>query len=264
MNPYDNQFNRQPQQQQYPQQQQQPQQQQYGYPVNGQPQQYQKPKAPMDKAKIITIANIAMGGVVALSGLILLVYRISLLFRSLREYYGYKLSMLSEPLLYITLGAALVLLYAEKLIEPFLKGDKTTTRMAMYISVVSVAGLTALLGIVGLFESFGLMIERMRYFTDDVIAFLSIPVGSPVVIAGSGVVILYYVLKLLPVIRLRKSMKPAESDPSLFGVQSQQYAQPKNVQQPYGQQQNMQQQYGQQQYGQQHVQPQMSQDKKND
>ena len=285
MNNYGNQFNQQPQQQpQMQMQQPQMQQPQYGYPQNGQGMPYRntqfaRPAGVLGtKINGVDLAMLIMGGIVALSGLINLVFRISMFIKDYDSYYGYKLSYVAEPLLYLALSAALILIIVEKIIDPKKKGDKPGARMALYISGIAVAGLAGIFGLIMLFDRVVAMIDRIDGAVNDILYFLSIPADALFIVLTSAVVIIYFVLKLLPVLKLRNSMKPFRPNPVPYGVPSQQfpqqqYGQPQQQfskpQQQYGQPQQQfsqsQQQYGQPQQfpQQQYIQPQPSQDKEN-
>ena len=246
MNNYGNQFNQQQPNRQQP----------YSYPQNGQgmpPQNamYNRPVGTrVIKLSGIDITYIALGGVVALFGLLYLVYCFS------RINHFDDLIGLGLPFLYIAMSGSLIVTILEKIVDPGKKGANSGARMAMYISCISVTGIAGLCSLFDLLDDLGKMFNRLTRNYGDVLYTLSSPAFSVFKTMSCAAIIVFFTLKLIDVIKLRKSMQPVKPNAMQYGVPTQQYAQQQYAQQQYAQQQyaqqqNAQQQYAQQQYAQQ-------------
>lgn len=168
------------------------------YPAN------KPPRAPGELAKGCHIAMIALGGTVAFLSLFKLINCFYYCFRSS----SYEVSNFAYPMNYITLSAALIFIVVEKLIDPQRKGEKSGLRMGLYIAALSVSGLTALLGLVHLFDNIGRLVKNLNYAGSfRVEYYLGSLADSLFILAGCAVVILYFVFRLIDVVKLRKSMQ---------------------------------------------------------
>ena len=237
MNNYGNQFNQQPMPPS-----QQPTTQPYGFPVNGQNMQYAVPmpsKAPGEKINPISIALLAMGGAVALFSIFGLINRFSYFIESLDSYYSYKLSYLSYPLVCLLLSAALIVVTLETILDPRKKGDKSGACMAMYIACLGIAGITAVFGLMGLYDAIVSMSDSLGYGGFKLFSFLSFLTDPVFVLVSCAVTILFFLPKLMQVIMRRKSMQPRPAPYGYpvqpngqFGQYPQQYVQPQQSVQP--------------------------------
>ena len=184
------------------------------YPVN-------KPsRAPGGLGKGYHIAMIALGGAVALLALFRFFNSIYLCFRNS----SYQVSNVAGSLIYITLGAALIFIAVEKMIDPQRRGEKPGVRMALYISALSASGLTALLGLIHLFDGVVGIVNRLQYSGSFRIEYLLGGFADALfILIGCAVVILYFVFKLIDVVRLRKSTQvPRSFNAAPYGAPMQQ------------------------------------------
>ena len=237
MNNYGNQFNQQPMPPS-----QQPTTQPYGFPVNGQNMQYAVPmpsKAPGEKINPISIALLAMGGAVALFSIFGLINHFSYFIESLDSYYSYELSYLSYPQVCLLLSAALIVVTLETILDPRKKGDKSGACMAMYIACLGIAGITAVFGLMGLYDAIVSMSDSLGYGGFKLFSFLSFLTDPVFVLVSCAVTILFFLPKLMQVIMRRKSMQPRPAPYGYpvqpngqFGQYPQQYVQPQQSVQP--------------------------------
>ena len=220
MNNYGNQFNQgnlQPMQQPT-----------YGY---GQNAPYPAPmptRKPADKNRVINIVMTALGGVTAFFALINLINCIVIY----SDYDYYKLSFFASPLLFLLLGASLVMLSVEKLIDPKKQGQNPGARMALYIIALALAAIAAIFGLLSLYDNGRGVIESLDFDGEVILSrlsYLSTPIYS---LTGCAAVAITFIPRLMEVIKQRNAMQyqrqPMQQPyvPFQPNVQPQQYVQP--------------------------------------
>ncbi len=166
------------------------------------------PKAPGAKGRWMHITMIALGGVVVFFSLFSLFSNIEYCVESLTRTYrdSYKLSNFAGSLIYIVLGAALIFIALERLLDPQRKGLKPTLSLIFDISALSLACITAIFGLIHLFDTCDSFFNSLKYISSrtKVTTLVGSFTFSLFILAGCAVVIIYFLPKLLDLIKSKK------------------------------------------------------------